>query len=71
MNKWYIWGANNSPRRPSRFAIEASSESEARARAFRIYEDRDHRFEAGYPARITQSEDDLFGSTLHPAIPKK
>jgi hypothetical protein len=67
MKTWYIWGASNSRRRPSRFAIEATSESEARARALRLYDDHDHRFEAIHTnARIVQSKDDLYGATLHP-----
>jgi len=63
---WYIWGATNSRRRPSRFAIEATSEEEARARVYRLYDDHDHRFEADHKPRVMETQDDLYGATLHP-----
>lgn len=63
---WYIWGATNHFRRPARFAVEATSEVEARARVYKLYDDHDHRFEVDASPRIMETEDDLHGATLHP-----
>lgn len=64
---WYIWGASNHRRRPARFAIEATTEAEAKARAFKLYDDHDHRFEVNVASpRIMETQDDLYGATLHP-----
>lgn len=65
--KWYVWGQNGHYRRVGRFAIQSRSENEAKARGFRLYDDHGHRWElVNFPARIAESDDDLFGATLHP-----
>lgn len=72
--KWFVWGTNSRTavyRRAERFAIQALSESEAKARGVRIYDDTLHRLELSQPAKIAESGDDLFGATLHYASDQK
>ena len=63
---WYIFGASNHPRRCPRFAVEATSEDEAKARIWRLYDDGYHRWEARITPRVMQTKDDLYGATMHP-----
>ena len=62
---WYIWGANDHPRRVARFAVEAESEEEAKARVWKLYDDHDHRRETQHPAKVADSPDALFACVLH------
>lgn len=64
---WYVWGATNSSRRPGRFAVQAESEQAARARVLSLYDDHAHRFDAGFPAKVAKTGDDLHGAVLHHA----